>query len=103
VASLVLRAFTLPPSLETIGGGFSIIPYGTYPTTSIIAPNLKTIGYGNETDVDPDVIIYRGTYNCSFPALTAVAGNFYYDNYTVQPVFDGFPVLATVGGSVLNF
>jgi len=50
------------------------------------APNLKTIGYGNETDVDPDVTIYGGIYNCSFPALTAVVGNFYYDNYTVQPL-----------------
>jgi len=55
-------AFTLPLNLETIGGGFSIIRYGTYPTTNIIAPNLKTIGYGNETDVDPDVTIYGGTY-----------------------------------------
>jgi len=34
-------AFTLPSSLETIGGGFSIIPYGTYPTTTIICSKFE--------------------------------------------------------------
>lgn len=96
--------FTLPSNLQAIDGQCWIITSPEeYPTTSFLAPNLKTIG-GNVTEDDnpeaKELLISGGSYTTTFPALTAIAGTFGYTSYT-QTVFTGFPVLETVGGIIL--
>src|SRR5271170_2827242 len=99
--------FTLPSNLQFIESQFYILTAGNYSTTSIVAPNLKTIGYSNSTsqqdyyDVDHQLLIAGGSYTTSFPALTSIQGVFSYANYNL-PALNGFPVLNTVGGILFN-
>jgi hypothetical protein len=97
--------FTLPSSLVSIDQALTIILVDhKAPTTSIVAPNLERIGYGNEGNGDGSGLSISGIpgepwnlTTTSFPALTAIAGQFTY--VTVNPLVTtvtGFPLLSTV-------
>jgi hypothetical protein len=102
--------FTLPSSLETVWGNFEILcllaEEDPIPTTSIAAPNLKTIGFCNSTSKEaPGSVLFDIGLNStvvsttSFPALTSIAGSFQYFVSPAATVLTGFPVLAQIDGS----
>lgn len=94
--------FTLPSSLQTVQGSM-MVEAGVSSTTSFIAPNVKTIGYGNATEQGGGDCVLgfdsSGVTNVSFPALTSVSGGF---TYIVNPMVTdvtGFPLLAQIEAS----
>src|SRR5271154_6038902 len=102
--------FTLPSSLETVWGNFEILcllaEEDPIPTTSIAAPNLKTIGFWNSTSKEaPGSVLFDIGLNStvvsttSFPALTSIAGSFQYFVSPAVTVLSGFPVLGQIDGS----
>jgi hypothetical protein len=94
--------FTLPSNLQSIEGALSItVSDAEAATTTIIAPNLQRVGYGNDSDSamtiqGPRLETWNLT-NTSFPALTDVGGSFTYQTGPFVTAVTGFPVLATIG------
>jgi hypothetical protein len=94
--------FTLPSNLQSIGGALSItVEDAEAATTTLVAPNLQQVGYGNESS-DSAISIQgpRGETwnltNTSFPALTSVGGSFSYQTSPLLTAVTGFRVLATI-------
>jgi hypothetical protein len=94
--------FTLPSNLQSVGGALSIMVQDSEAaTTTLVAPNLQRVGFGNESS-DSAISIQgpRGEtwnlVNTSFPALTSTGGTFYYQTSPFLTAVTGFPVLATI-------
>jgi len=94
--------FTLPSNLQSIEGALLItVQDAEAATTTIVAPNLQRVGYGNDSDSamsiqGPRLETWNLT-NTSFPALTDVGGSFTYQTGPFLTAVTGFPVLATIG------
>lgn len=96
--------FTLPSGLQSVQGQVNVVcPSPDSPTTTLIAPGLKTIGNSTSTgDLIFPFLIDSGTpTNISFPALTTIAGGFHYETVNSAITdFTGFPLLAQIGVEV---
>jgi hypothetical protein len=97
---------TLPSNLQTIDGALTITVLDEEcPTTTVVFPNLQTVGNnsGAELAIQGPRLETWNLTNTSFPALTAVGGSFTYQTGPfLTGVVTGFPILATIGETLIR-